>query len=141
MDVFDARDNISAQIAQGKKIDEIVVPTELKQYFSIYTDDNGKLQVAFDKKVCKRSISAKGYSAIASSEEISAAQISATYELRDASEKQFSILKSQLGASVTRVHSDKSIEAKFFTLFVSAIIRSEIEVACKGRVLISSGTL
>ena len=131
MDVFDARDNISAQIAQGKKIDEIVVPTELKQYFSIYTDDNGKLQVAFDKKVCKRSISAKGYSAIASSEEISAAQISATYELRDASEKQFSILKSQLGASVTRVHSDKSIEAKFFTLFVSAIIRSEIEVACK----------
>lgn len=131
MDVFDARDDISAQIAQGKEIDEIVVPTELKRYLSIYTDDKGEVQVTFDNKLCKRSISTKGYSTIASSENFSAEQISAIYDLRDASEKQFSILKSQLGASVTRVHSDRSIEAKFFTLFVSAIIRSEIEFACK----------
>ena len=129
--VFDARDNISAQIDQGKKLDEIVIPSKQKRYLSVYTDEKGEIQVSFNNKLCQYSINTKGYSAIASSENFSAAQISAIYDLRDASEKQFSILKSQLGASVTRVHSDKSIEAKFFTLFVSAIIRSEIVIACK----------
>ena len=40
-------------------------------------------------------------------------------------------MKSQLGADVTRVHDDQRIEAKLAICFIAAVIRTEIELACR----------
>ena len=51
--------------------------------------------------------------------------------MRDTSETQFSILKSQEGGSASRVHKTEGIYSKFALSFLSSIIRFEIEVSCK----------
>jgi hypothetical protein len=53
-------------------------------------------------------------------------QLHYIYHLRDASEKQFAILKTQLGFNVTRVYQTESVRNKFFACFISSIIRNEI---------------
>ena len=54
-----------------------------------------------------------------------------TYKKRDASETTYSLLKSQEGFDTTRVHSTESILAKFALGFITSILRSEIQIACK----------
>ena len=73
----------------------------------------------------------KGFYAIASSDDLSAAEIHNLYGLRDASEKQCYMLKSQLGSNVTRVYSRRSIESKLAVAFMTSVIRTEILIACR----------
>ena len=51
--------------------------------------------------------------------------------LRDISEKQYSILKSQLNGDTTRSHTDQGIKSRLAVCFIASIIRTEIELACK----------
>ena len=53
------------------------------------------------------------------------------YGLRDISEKQYSILKSQLNGDTTRSHTDQGIKSRLAVCFIASIIRTEIELACK----------
>ena len=129
--VFQAKDDVASQIARGIGIEQLSISKDAKRYLRVFKDDNGKAQVEFNNEICQSSISDKGYSAIACSENYSAKEISELYDLRDVSEKQFSIFKSQLGNDVSRVHSDDSIEAKLACGFIAAIIRTEIAIACK----------
>ena len=53
------------------------------------------------------------------------------YRLRDFSETAYSLMKSQEGFHTTRVHNSTRILNKFAIAFMSSIIRTEIELACK----------
>ncbi len=130
--VFDAREKIATQLEAGRTADEIYIADEVKPYLRIVSTPDQKTQVEFCADKLQRVINDKGYSTIASSQNLDARRISEIYDLRDVSEKQFSIFKSQLGADVSRVHDDARIEAKFAVCFIAAIIRTEIEIACKG---------
>ncbi len=129
--VFNAKSNVQAQIDKGKKLESIIIPADAKRYVKVFNDKDGKPQVEFNNSVCQGAISSQGYNAIACSEDYTAQEISELYDLRDVSEKQFSVFKSQLGNDVTRVHSDESIEAKLACGFIASIIRTEIAIACK----------
>ena len=58
----------------------------------------------------QKAVDSKGFFAIASSDEMSAEEIYRLYQLRDASETQFAIFKSELGMDALGVHTDASIE-------------------------------
>lgn len=88
-------------------------------------------EVEYDYKVYQKALDSKGFCSIASSKEYGAERVDLLYHLRDASEKQFMIMKSQLGFDTTRVHSSESIENKFAVCFAASILRSEIMTACK----------
>lgn len=102
----------------------------LKSFLEI-AEINGKKEILFRYEAWQQEADRKGFYAIASSDELSAAEIHSLYGLRDASEKQFSMLKSQLGSHVTRVQSRQSIESKLAVAFIASVIRTEILIACR----------
>ena len=102
----------------------------MRPYLEIVEEEGVKKVVVKEQK-WQEALEAKGFYAIASSEDMTADEIDERYDRRDASEKQFMILKKQLGFHTTRVHSDKSIESKFAAAFVAAIIRSQMLNLCK----------
>ena len=122
----DARD----QIASGKSIGRIFLSSETESFVRLSGPDSTPAAELWAENL-QKAVDSRGYSAIASSEDLPAGRISEIYDYRDVSEKQFSALKSQLGADVTRVHDDRRIEAKLAVCFVAAIIRTEIELACR----------
>ena len=63
------------------------------------------------------------------------------YHLRDASEKQYMFMKTQLGSSVARVHSTEGIMGKFAACFAAGIMRSQILNACRARKMIPNKML
>lgn len=110
--------------------EKLGVSPELRPYLSI-AEVNGVKEVVVNEANWQEALEAKGFYAIASSAELSAEEIDERYDRRDASEKQFMILKNQLGFHTTRVHSDQSIESKFAAAFVAAVIRSQMISCCK----------
>lgn len=140
------RQSIAATSGNHEKIK---VPAEVKNYLSLVkkkkTEEEEKAKTGKEEKAEEEEIvdveykydawqkasNSFGYHAIASSQNLSAQAIHGLYQLRDVSEKQYSILKSQLAADVTRVHSDEAIESRFAVCFVASIIRTELQLQCK----------
>ena len=111
---------------------KVVVPSEFKKYIGIECDKDGiPVDITIDKKYWQKLVNHTGFSSIACSLPLDAESIDHLYNLRDVSEKQFSILKSQLGFHATRVHSDASIKSRFLAGFVSSILRTELELICQ----------
>lgn len=102
--------------------ESVRIPKELSKYFI----ENENNEISFNYDVWQQAIDIKGYSSIASSEDYTPKQINEIYHLRDASEKQYSIMKSQLGYNVTRVHYTNGVKNKFLACFIASIIRNEI---------------
>ena len=125
--VIKGADQMRKAIAAGEKP---CVPKGLASYLTLDTQD-GKYAIGFKYSEWQQAIDEKGFYSIASSEDIEPAQMHKIYHLRDASEKQYMVMKSQLGFDVTRVHFTESLLAKFAVCFVAAIIRSEIMIACR----------
>ena len=73
----------------------------------------------------------KGFFSMAVSEGISPSLGDTLYRMRDTSETQFSILKTQEGGAATYVHFTEGILSKFAMLFISSIVRFEIMRVCK----------
>jgi len=94
-------------------------------------DENSKRRVCYRYEKWKQDTDAKGFFSIVSSSNFGAEQVHNTYHLRDASETTYSLLKSQQGLHTTRVHSTTRILNKFAIGFITSIIRTEIEIACK----------
>ncbi len=114
-----------------KKPNDLSVPKELKHYLIIEKDDKGKPQVKYNYENFQKALDSNGFFAIASGSKRTAEEIHKLYQLRDHSEKQFSEFKSQLGFDTTRVHSDIAIENRLTVGFIAAVIRTEIQLACK----------
>lgn len=111
--------------------EKAVVPKSLQEYLKIQYIGNGKFRVETNDDAVQKTADSYGWHAIASSKVCSAEEIHRLYKLRDCSEKQFSMLKSQLGGHVTRVHSDAAIKSKFAVEFVASVIRTELLLVCK----------
>ena len=73
-------------------------------------------------------ISEKGLYSILTSEALPIAEIDRLYNCRDASEKTYSILKTQLGYGTVRIHCTLGTQSKFFLAFICSIIRYFIEI-------------
>ena len=123
--------------AEKRRIDQLLLrgkePTvegEMKKYILIEEKDGVK-EAVYRYENWKKDMFAKGYFSIAASEDFGAENTINTYHLRDASEKQYSILKSQEGYDTTRVHSTPGIQSKMAIAFIAGLIRSEIQIACK----------
>jgi len=118
---------LEEKIAEGET--NLTVDDSFRKYLQIVETEDA-LRVEF-KPGLQKDMDAKGFFSIASSAEKSAESINDTYDLRDCSEKQYSTLKSRLGADATNVHSDQSILSKFFVHSLGSIILNEIANICK----------
>lgn len=86
--------------------------------------DSERLQKAMDEK---------GFYVLAYSlkdKAAKAADVVNIYGLRDTSEKQYMVLKSQLGYHVSRSHSVEGTESRHLCGFVAGIIRNDLKKAC-----------
>ena len=125
--ILAAKADAEKMIREGKKP---VIPAKLNAFLSV-KQEKDTFTVSCNNEAWQKETDAKGFYSIATSADMDAVKLYNTYYLRDASEKQFMIMKSQLGFDATRVHSDKSVESKFAVCFAAAVIRSEIMKACK----------
>lgn len=121
------RKRLNERISEGKPA---IVSESLARYLSV-EDRDGLPSVSCNYDNWQSSLNAKGFYSIATSQCLTAAEANALYGLRDASETQYMFSKSQLGFDVTRNHYESSIENKFLLCFVSSILRSKVQNACK----------
>jgi len=129
--ILAAKSEADQMVLNGKKP---TVPAKLSSYFVIERDKD-KWSVSYNYDTWQKDLDSKGYYSVATNADMDAATLNNTYYLRDASEKQFMIMKSQLGFNTTRVHSDNSLESKFAVCFIASVIRCEIMKACKAIVM------
>lgn len=106
------------------------VPRELAPYLSIVREGQG-WEVVYNYDAWQGALDGKGFCSIASSLDLGPEKVDRLYHLRDVSEKQYMIMKSQLGYDTTRVHTTEGIEGKFALCFMASIIRSEICRSCR----------
>lgn len=117
-----------------------VLDEQVERYVNMDISDNG-LHVDIDYDALQLSVDGKGFCSIASSQSLPPAEVNRLYHLRDVSETQYMILKSQLGSAVTRVHTGDGILGKIAACFIAAIIRSRFMNACKSNGLVSNKML
>lgn len=102
----------------------------MKRFLNLTVED-GKPMLRYDYAAWQCAADEKGYHAIASSTDKTAEEMHQLYRLRDVSEKQFSILKSQLNGNTTRVHAEASIESRLCTAFIASLLRTTVQLACE----------
>ena len=127
--VFEAEEDIRRQVAKGDL--PPVVPPGMSKYLSVKDTADGWVTER-SLGAWQADLDAKGFYSIASSVDMEAVAMHSTYYLRDTCEKAYSIMGSQLGSDVTRVHSDRAILARHLATFVAQIIRSVFTQDCRG---------
>ena len=125
--ILEAAGQMNKKIKNGEKPS---VPQGLTSYLSLKQDgESWKIEYNYDS--WQKSLDEKGFYSIASSIDLDAKKVDYLYHLRDVSEKQYSIMKSQLGYDVTRVHTTEGILGRYAECFISSILRCELCNACK----------
>lgn len=117
---------VEQQLREGKKPS---IDKSLSKYLHIKTTDEG-CTIVCDFAQWKNTLQGKGFFSIASSHNPGAGEVLRLYGLRDASETQYSLLKSQEGFDTTRVHFTPGLYSKFHECFVASCLRAEINAAC-----------
>lgn len=120
--ILNAKTQLLAAKAKGECL---TVPSGVEKYISI---QDGRININYN--LWQREIDTKGFCSIATSFECEPDKVDYIYHLRDISEKQFMIYKSQLGFDVTRVHFTSGVENKLVTCFIASIIRSALMKDC-----------
>lgn len=126
-----AKKSVESENVEDVEGEEELTPEKAGKYFKIVPGENGTFKVEFDINELQKTWYAKGFSVQISNLDLSAQEMDENYNLRDTSEKQFSILKSQLGFDVGGVESPGSWLSKLFVAVVASIIRNEIQLVCK----------
>lgn len=111
----------------GADVGEETKVTEDKQI----SDSQKQYKVIANPEAGKASLLRKGFSSLASSRRMTAAEMNRIYDIRDVSEKAYMIDKSMLGYEVFRSHDDRGTETRELICFVAAIIRNDLEKACR----------
>jgi len=124
--VSNAALNIQRQLSKGKQTD---VPQEYIGCINIEELDGKKAAFVNAEKVQALG-ERKGFFTLASSKALTAKEANEIYVLRNSSEEQFSMVKSQLGYDATGTHYTEGIKAKLTLAFISAVIRNELVKAC-----------
>lgn len=90
------------------------VPKGMGQYLKPYQDTETKQwSIYVDTNNINRDLKCKGYSGIATSENITAAELNGYSNLRNASEKQYALLKTQLDDHVFRTRFNNGLYSKW----------------------------
>ena len=118
---------IQRELSKGKQAS---VPKEYIGCISIEEVDGKNVAIVNAEKV-QAIGECKGFFSLASSEALTAKEANEIYVLRNSSEEQFSMVKSQLGYGTTGTHYTEGIKAKLTLAFISAIIRNELVKACR----------
>ena len=126
--VVNERDKLEKAAARRKVA---AVPESVRKYLGV-KKDGAEIRVICHYDQWQADVDSKGFCAMASSMELTSGELDRIYHLRDASETQYAILKTQLGYDVTRSHTTEGIQNRFAACFVAAIIRSEIMKSCRG---------
>ena len=127
---------LSRKIRQEKsRIDKLLasgksVKNKEERYIEIQEKD-GQITSRYKFENWRKDTHEKGFFSILSSSDFGAESVLMIYRLRDFSETAYSLIKSQEGFHTTRVHTSARILNKFAIAFMSSIIRTEIELACK----------
>ena len=132
--IMDSRDEWEQKLNRKKEKGDIREGTDFssilpKWFFAEEVD--GKIKVGIRNDQVNDIWIRKGYFAQAANVHMTAQVMNDEYNLRDASEKQFNVLKSQLGFNVGNVSGVTSWENKLFVVFIAAIVRNEIMRACR----------
>jgi hypothetical protein len=125
--VSNAALRLQRQLDLGKNA---VIAKEYAGYISISEMGGRGVALVHEGKV-QESGCRKGFFALASSEPLGAVEANGLYALRNSSEEQFSMVKSQLGYDSTGTHYANGIKAKLALAFISAIIRNELVKASR----------
>jgi len=125
--VSNAALKIQRQLSKGKQAG---VPQEYVGCISIEESDGKKVAFVNAEKV-QATGERKGFFTLASSKALTAKEANEIYVLRNSSEEQFSMVKSQLGYDTTGTHYTEGIKAKLTLAFISAVIRNELVKACR----------
>ena len=118
------RDAVAAALAKGEA--DPAIPQRSRGVLSV---ENG--EVTLDRSALQSRIDELGFSSIVSSVEMAPARMHALYACRSGSEKQYALLKAQLGLNGARMSLDASVHAKACCTFVACILRHELEVAAR----------
>ena len=107
-----------------------VISTNMQRYFG-FRQGPGPKTLEYYRQSIQSAIDSKGFFGLATSKSMSALEAHEIYSSRDASEKQYMIMKSEIGLDTYRVGKDTSIYGKQFIAFVAGILRNEILLASK----------
>ena len=118
---------IQRELSKGKQAS---VPQEYIGCISIEELDGKSVAIVNAERV-QAIGERKGFFSLASSNALTAKEANEIYVLRNSSEEQFSMVKSQLGYDATGTHYTEGIKAKLTLAFISAIIRNELVKACR----------
>ena len=119
--IFSTYDSLCDKLAEGE---HPTVPQSLARYLKV-RGAGKSCQIIIDYDSWQEDMNAKGFFSLASSQVMSPGQIYSIYRLRNAVEKQFTILKSMEGYSATRAHFTPGIESRFAVCFIASILRAE----------------
>lgn len=119
--------NIQRKLNSGKKA---TVPKEYAECIHIEELSEKQVVMVNEYKV-QESGNRKGFYTLASSKSMKAQDANEIYTLRNSSEEQFSMVKSQLGYDATGTHYTEGVKAKLTLAFIAAIVRNELVKACK----------
>ena len=125
--ILTTHDKLRDELAEGKRP---TVPQSMAKYLKV-RGEGKSCQLTIDYDSWQTDMNAKGFYSVASSQVMSPGQIRSIYQLRNAVEKQFTILKSMEGYGTTRAHFTPGIESRFAVCFIASILRAEWEIACK----------
>ena len=107
-----------------------MIPRDCQSILRVVKTDD-RLTIEQDNEEYQRQVDLKGYSAIGSSKKMTADEMNQTYHSRDASEKGFRAMKTELGNDALRVHFESSAQAKFLVGIIASNIRNELMRACR----------
>ena len=106
------------------------IPEKYKAYMRIKPNGD-TLELEVLEGVIQSEIEGKGFYGLVTSRPMAAKEANDVYDLRDCSEKQYSLMKTQLGDSAFRAHNLHRIAVREVIAFVASVIRHEIMRKCR----------
>lgn len=127
--ILRAIDSAKGKIAKGQKPS---IASEFSEFIQVQQDEQtGKYRLHIDYDSWEKIVLQKGYSAIATNGSLTAAETDKIYGLRTTVEKDFSIMKSQLGIDALRGHFTNGVRSRIDVCFIAGIIRCELMNICQ----------
>ena len=126
-DVMDTIQDAETAISNGKHPQ---IPEKYKAFIQVRQNDDG-LELCVQEDAIQSELQAKGFYGLICSKPMSARDANAVYDLRDCSEKQYSLMKTQLGNSAYRVQSMHRVQVRETIAFVASIIRHNLMRKCR----------
>ena len=118
-------ERIESLLSNGK---EAVIGQKFKSILRI-SEDRLHIEVVTDE--LQKVLDEKGLYAIVSSEEMTPLEVHHLYQVRNSSETEYMMIKSQLGYGKVRIHATKGVHAKFTIGFIASCIRYELQEAAE----------